>query len=72
MFAASFLRGTAFRWIQPQLEKDPLPYELSTFSSFAQELKRVFGDPEEVATARMYPYNFEADWVCLCLCLQNS
>ena len=51
MFAASFLRGTAFRWIQPQLEKDPLPYELSTFSSFAQELKRVFGDPEEVATA---------------------
>ena len=51
MFAASSLRGTSFRWIKPQLEKDPLPCELSTFNSFSQELKRVFGDPKEVAIA---------------------
>ena len=50
MFAASFLGGIAFRWIQPQLDKDPFHYEVFTFSSFAQELKRVFGDLEEVAT----------------------
>lgn len=52
-YAATFLRDEALLWIQPFLDKsdDEQPAWLRDFASFTRELKRIFGDPDEVATA---------------------
>jgi Ty3 transposon capsid-like protein len=46
MYAASFLRGTAFAWIQPYLEMVDPPVWMRDFSRFAAELNTAFGDPD--------------------------
>jgi hypothetical protein len=51
LYAASFLRESAFSWIQPYLEQRPPPAMLSDFELYVAELKRVFGDPDEQATS---------------------
>jgi len=51
IFTATFLRGSAFSWLQPYLEAIETPILLSNFESFINELKRVFGDPNQVASA---------------------
>lgn len=52
-YAATFLRDEALLWIQPFLDKPEFeqPAWLHSFASFTKELKRIFGDPDEVATA---------------------
>lgn len=52
-YAATFLRDEGLLWIQPFLSKSEYdqPEWLKTFDAFAKELKRIFGDPDEVATA---------------------
>jgi hypothetical protein len=51
LYAASYLRETAWKWACPYIERDP-PHEiLLDFNRFCAELKRVFGDPDEEATA---------------------
>jgi hypothetical protein len=52
MYAASFLRGSAFSWFEPFLEAtDPLPDERTSFEAFAKSLKSMYGDPDQRRTA---------------------
>lgn len=51
LFAASYLRGTAFHWVQPLVDQDPIAPELQDFPSFLERLRLVFGDPDEKASA---------------------
>lgn len=59
-YAASLLRGPAFSWFQPKLNrkiKDEfgveinLPPTLGTFAQFETDLRTAFGDPDAAATA---------------------
>jgi hypothetical protein len=53
IYAASFLRGSAFTWIQPYLENQsisPIP-QLEDFEVFFDILQSMFGDPDRIATA---------------------
>lgn len=49
LFAATYLRGKAFAWLEPRLVKqtDPL---LHNFELFCSELQRNLGDPDQEAT----------------------
>lgn len=51
MFAASFLRGTAFSWLQPYLESRQPGLILSSFENFCTSLQETFGDPDETGSA---------------------
>jgi Ty3 transposon capsid-like protein len=51
MFAASFLRSTAFSWFQPFLDSPNGSGILEDFSMFALELQNTFGDPDQVGSA---------------------
>lgn len=50
IFAASFLRSTAFSWFQPHLENSQSPI-LENFDLFCASIQSTFGDPDEVGTA---------------------
>jgi len=50
-FAASYLRGPAFAWIQPYLDMNESPAILNNFELFVKELSTVFGDPDQVSAA---------------------
>ncbi|CAD6929902.1 unnamed protein product [Tilletia controversa] len=52
-FAISFFRDEAMSWIEPFANKDPLdqPDFMKIYRLFVNELKTIFGDPDEVATA---------------------
>ena len=52
-YAISYLRDDAMAWVQPFASKpfDQQPAFLKNFNLFVQELKNIFGDPDEVATA---------------------
>lgn len=56
MFAASFLRSTAFSWFQPYLD-NPLSPLLDNFELFCNSLYATFGDPDEVGTAERSIFN---------------
>jgi hypothetical protein len=51
LYAGSYLRDTAFLWFQPFVTAIPSPPFMQNFNLFCTELKRSFGDPDEVATA---------------------
>jgi len=51
IFAATFLRGPAFSWLQPYLESLDEVEMLNNLTLFFKELQNVFGDPDKVATA---------------------
>jgi hypothetical protein len=51
LYAASFLRDTAFLWFQPNITKEPEPEMMQDFRKFTKLLKETFGDPDEEATA---------------------
>jgi hypothetical protein len=44
--AVSYLRDTAFAWVQPHLEKEPPPTWLTNFDLFAEKLGDTFGEPD--------------------------
>jgi len=46
MHAVSYLRDTAFTWVQPHLEKDPLPTWLTNVDLFAEKLSEAFGEAD--------------------------
>jgi hypothetical protein len=46
IYAVSYLRGTAFSWIQPYIEMDDPPAWFSDFALFTAEINKLFGDPE--------------------------
>jgi hypothetical protein len=46
-----FMRGTAYKYVQPLLMQDPLPPEITNFTMFIDKLKEMFGDPNELLTA---------------------
>jgi hypothetical protein len=50
IYACTFLRGTAYAWVQPHLEvaNDPI---LTTWENFKTALQSAFGDPDLQATA---------------------
>jgi Retrotransposon gag protein len=50
-YASSFLRGSAFSWIQSYLDNDDPPAWMGDFSLFAAEITRVFGDPDIIGSA---------------------
>jgi RNase H-like domain found in reverse transcriptase/Reverse transcriptase (RNA-dependent DNA polymerase)/Integrase zinc binding domain/Ty3 transposon capsid-like protein/Chromo (CHRromatin Organisation MOdifier) domain len=50
MFAASFLRGSAFSWFQPFLSMNQTPV-LDDFELFIKRLEETYGDPDEIANA---------------------
>jgi len=50
-YAASFLRGSAFSWIQPYLVMDTLPPWMEDFSLFSAEITTMYGDPDLIASA---------------------
>ena len=50
IYTSTFLRGNAFSWLQPYLEKSPTPVIINNFSVFIKELSRVFGDPNQVSS----------------------
>jgi len=51
IYAATFLRGPAFSWFQPYTEMADTEPILNNFNMFIRELKCVFGDPSQSATA---------------------
>src|SRR5271155_5261452 len=46
-YAASFLRGTAFTWLQPHLEASSPPSFLLSYPQFTEALRSAFGDPNQ-------------------------
>jgi hypothetical protein len=50
IYAASYLEGTAAAWFAPFVEGDPHIPVLSDFTLFEEELRSLFGDPDEAAT----------------------
>lgn len=50
-YAASFLTGTAFSWLQPYLDAKPTPALLTNYHTFTEQLKSAFGDPNQQLTA---------------------
>lgn len=53
LFAASYLRGTAFNWFKPYFNLDSIdrPTWLDNFNEFSVNLQDTFGDPERSRTA---------------------
>jgi len=54
VYTSSYLRGSAFSWVQPILETIGTNHEhpsLSSISEFFNHLRAAFGDPDPVATA---------------------
>ena len=53
LFAASYLRGTAFNWWEPYFNKprQEQPLWIHDFSEFARKLEETFGDPNRAKTA---------------------
>ena len=51
LYAASFLRDTAYSWFEPLLHQSPAPSLLNGFDEFAKKLSAVFGDPDQTAIA---------------------
>jgi len=49
--ASLFLRGNAYKWIQPSLLQFPLPPHLTDYPTFVANLKATFADPNEQLTA---------------------
>lgn len=49
IFAASYLRGSAFTWFEPHLQRDNDPL-LHSFKDFTTELQRNLGDPDQERT----------------------
>ena len=47
-YAIALLKGTAFAYVEPFLEKDDPPAWMTDFTLFANQLKKVFGDPDLV------------------------
>lgn len=43
-YAASFLRETALKWVQPSLRANPRPNFLLNYDLFCKELRRTYGD----------------------------
>lgn len=58
-YAGSFLRDTAFLWFQPYVTADPQPGFMKSWTLFKVELKSMFGDPDEIATAERQLYNLK-------------
>ena len=56
LYAGSYLRDTAFLWFQPWVTATPPPSFMTDFQEFCHELRRTFGDPDEVATAERHLY----------------
>ncbi|KAE8202361.1 hypothetical protein CF327_g7830, partial [Tilletia walkeri] len=52
-YAVSFLRDDAMAWVEPFASKTPeeQPAFMKNYNLFIKELKTIFGDPDEVATA---------------------
>jgi hypothetical protein len=46
-YAASLLRGTAFTWLQPQLDAVPKPDFMLNWDLFVASLRSAFGDPNQ-------------------------
>lgn len=57
LYAASYLRDTAFLWFQPYLASEKPPTWMNDFTEFCKELRSMFGDPDEVATAERQLYS---------------
>ena len=53
LFAASYLRGTAFNWWEPYFNKPKRdqPVWIHDFSEFSRKLEETFGDPNRAKTA---------------------
>lgn len=51
LYAASFLRDTAYSWFEPLLHQSPAPSLLDDFGEFTAKLSSVFGDPDQTASA---------------------
>jgi len=51
MYAATYLRGTAYTWIQPYLDQDVLPAWMEDFPTFSRKIINVFGDPDLARTS---------------------
>lgn len=56
IYAGSFLRDTAFLWFQPYVAANPKPAFMLDFELFCSELRKTFGDPDEVSTAERQLY----------------
>lgn len=57
LYAGSYLRDTAFLWFQPYVAAETPPAWLNDFNLFCKELRSMFGDPDEVATAERQLYS---------------
>ena len=56
LYAGSFLRDTAFLWFQPFVVLQPPPLFMQGFEAFCTELRKTFGDPDEVGSAERQLY----------------
>jgi len=50
-FISSYMRDTAFHWIQPYIGQFPAPEMLSHLPTFLHEFRKVFGDPDIQASS---------------------
>lgn len=50
IYAASYLRGAAALWFEPQLNPQT-PNRIETYQAFQEKIKEAFGDPDEKGTA---------------------
>lgn len=51
VYTGSFLRGTAYSWFQPIVDREDGHPLLDDFPKFSKNLEAIFGDPDEVATS---------------------
>ena len=51
MYAATYLRGSAYTWVQPYLNQDVLPVWMDDFPIFSRKIISVFGDPDLARTS---------------------
>ena len=51
MYAATYLRGSAYAWVQPYLDQDILPAWMDDFPSFSRKIISIFGHPDLAHTS---------------------
>src|SRR5271156_1557362 len=51
IYATTYLRGSAYAWIQPYLDQEVLPIWMNDFPSFCTKITSIFGDPDQARTS---------------------
>ena len=51
IYMTTYLRGSAYAWVQPHLEQEELPSWMMNIAEFTKKITSIFGDPDQAHTA---------------------